>query len=67
MVVDPEDPMVLYNVACAYGIPGRNKECLDAWERAVAQGRGDKSWLEHDSDLDATRIEPRYLAMLRAM
>jgi serine/threonine protein kinase/Flp pilus assembly protein TadD len=67
MAVDPEDPMVLYNVACAYGILGRNKECLDALERAVAQGWGDKAWLEHDSDLDAIRAEPRYLALVRAM
>ena len=67
MAVDPEDPMVLYNVACAYGILGRNKECLDALERAVAQGWGDKAWLEHDSDLDAIRSESRYLALIRAM
>ena len=28
---------------------------------------GDKAWLEHDSDLDSIRQEPRYLAMMRAM
>ncbi len=67
MAVDPEDPMVLYNVACAFGILGKNKECLDALERAVNRGWGDKAWLEHDSDLDSVRKEARYLKLIRAM
>ncbi len=67
MAVDPEDPMLLYNVACTYGVLGKIDECLDALEQAVSKGWGDKDWLQHDSDLDAIRSEPRYLALLRAM
>ena len=67
MAVDPEDPMVLYNVACAYGILGKTRECLDALERSVNKGWGDKAWLEHDSDFDAIRSEPRYVSLVRAM
>jgi hypothetical protein len=33
----------------------------------VSKGWGDKAWLEHDSDLDSIRSEPRYLALLKAM
>ena len=67
IAVDPEDPMLLYNVACTYGMLGRSGECLDALEQAVSNGWGDKSWLEHDSDLDSIREEPRYLSLIRAM
>ncbi|HEY8009923.1 MAG TPA: protein kinase [Rudaea sp.] len=67
MAVDPEDPMLLYNVACTYGVLGKVAECLHALEQAVSKGWGDKAWLEHDSDLDSIRSEPRYLALLKAM
>ena len=40
---------------------------LDALERSVRNGWGDKAWVEHDSDFDAIRQEPRYLALVRAM
>ena len=59
--------MLLYNVACTYGLLGKTEECLDALEQAVSKGWGDKSWLEHDSDLDSIRGEARYLGLLRAM
>ncbi len=67
MAVDPEDPMVLYNVACAYGILGKVPECLDALEQAVSKGWGDKAWMEHDSDLEAIHDEPRFVALMQAM
>ena len=67
MAVDPEDPMVLYNVACAYGILDKKRECIDALEKAVNQGWGDKDWVEHDSDLDSVRNEPRFQSLLQAM
>ena len=65
--MDPEDPMLLYNVACTYGMLGKTEDSLAALEKAVSNGWGDKSWLEHDSDLDLIRAEPRYLALIRAM
>ena len=67
MAVDPEDPMLLYNVACTYGVLGKVDECLHALEQAVSKGWGDRDWLQHDSDLDSIRNEPRYLALMRAM
>ncbi len=67
MTVDPDDPMVLYNVACSYANMGKVPECLDALEQAVSKGWGDRAWIEHDSDLDSIRAEPRYLALIRAM
>jgi tetratricopeptide (TPR) repeat protein len=67
IAVDPEDPVVLYNVACTFVALGRISDALDALERSVRSGYGNKAWLEHDSDLDLIRNEPRYLALIRAM
>ncbi|HVF39561.1 MAG TPA: protein kinase [Gemmatimonadaceae bacterium] len=67
IAVDPEDPMLLYNVACTYGVLGKSDDCLNALEQAVSKGWGDKSWLEHDSDLDSIRELPRYQAIVQAM
>ena len=67
IAMDPEDPMLLYNVACLYGVLGRTDDCLTALEQAVNKGWGDKAWLEHDSDFDSVRGEARYLALIRAM
>jgi adenylate cyclase len=67
MAVDPDDPRMLYNAACMLSCSDKIPEALDALERSVANGWGDKSWLEHDSDLDPLREEPRYKALVAAM
>jgi Flp pilus assembly protein TadD len=67
MAVDPDDPMLLYNVACMYGVFGKIEECVNALEQSVSKGWGDKAWIEHDSDLDSIRTHPKYLAIVRAM
>jgi serine/threonine protein kinase/Tfp pilus assembly protein PilF len=67
MQVDPEDPMLLYNVCCTYARLGMPDESLNALEHAVEKGWGDRSWLEHDSDLDSIRELPRYKAIVQAM
>jgi TolB-like protein/Flp pilus assembly protein TadD len=65
--VDPDDPMLLYNACCTYAQLGMKEEALSALEHAVEKGWGDKGWLEHDSDLDTIRDEPRYKAIVQAM
>ena len=67
MAVDPDDPRVLYNIACAFACSGRIPEALDALEGSVRNGWGDKAWVEHDSDFDSIREEPRYKALVAAM
>jgi tetratricopeptide (TPR) repeat protein len=67
IAADPDDPMLLYNVACNYSQLGRLDDALEALERAVDKGWGDKAWLEHDSDLDPIRTSPRYQAIVQAL
>ena len=67
IAADPDDPMLLYNVACTYAQLGRPDEALAALEQAVDRGYGDKAWMEHDSDLESIRSTPRYKAVLQAM
>ncbi|MGK2961471.1 MAG: protein kinase domain-containing protein [Gemmatimonadaceae bacterium] len=67
LAADPDDPMLLYNVACNYAQLDRVDDSLDALERAVDKGWGDKAWLEHDSDLDSIRSSPRYKQIIQAL
>ncbi|HEX2723548.1 MAG TPA: protein kinase [Gemmatimonadaceae bacterium] len=67
IAADPDDPMLLYNVACNYSQLGRIDDALGALEQAVDRGYGDKAWMEHDSDLDSLRSTPRYQALLQVM
>jgi hypothetical protein len=65
--VDPDDPMLLYNITCMYARLGNHEEALKHLERAVDKGYGNKAWMEHDSDLDLIRESPRFKAILDAM
>jgi len=65
--IDPEDPMLLYNLSCMYARLGNNEEALKHLESAIDKGYGHKDWIEHDSDLDPIRESPRFKALLEAM
>ena len=67
IAADPDDPMLLYNVACNYAQLGRTDDALTALEQAVDRGYGDKAWMEHDSDLDSLRATTRYQNLAKAM
>ena len=65
--MDPEEPSILYNVACVYSLLGQVDTALDCLEEAVAHGFSDRQWLMHDSDFDALRNNPRFQALLKRM
>jgi serine/threonine protein kinase/Tfp pilus assembly protein PilF len=65
--IEPDDPGVLYNVACCYSNLARPEEAIDCLEKAINNGFGFKQWIENDSDLDPLRSRPRFLALLKRL
>jgi adenylate cyclase len=62
--VDPDDPIVLYNVACNYATMGRIEGALDHLEQAMENGTVSLDWMRNDSDLESLHGHPRYEALL---
>jgi TolB-like protein/Flp pilus assembly protein TadD len=67
LALDPDDPMLLYNVACVKSLAGSLEEAIACLERAVDAGVAQRGWLEHDSNLDPIRQNPRFQALLRRL
>lgn len=63
MEIDPDDAMLLYNAGCVFSLVGKVEEALSCLERAVELGLREKGWFDHDSDLDAIRRHPRFVAL----
>jgi hypothetical protein len=47
----PDDPMVLYNLACSYSLTKRLEQAASALLRALDRGYNDYQWLLKDPDL----------------
>lgn len=67
LALDPENPSVLYNLGCFYSIAGASNKALDCLERSVQVGTISKDWVDHDSDLDPIRAEPRFQALMERL
>jgi adenylate cyclase len=67
LLLDPDDSMLCYNLACAMSQAGDADYALDLLERSLsASGRGHTLWAQNDSDLDPLREHPRYKAIIAA-
>jgi adenylate cyclase len=62
--VDPDDSILLYNVACNYATMGELEKSIDYLEAAVAHGIVNLAWISSDHDLDALRPLPRFQSLL---
>ena len=67
LAIDPEDPSILYNVACSFALLGQADKAIDCLEKSTAHNEFFKGWMEHDSDLDSLRTHPRFLALLKSV
>jgi len=67
LAIDPDEPMVLYNVACIQSLAHQYDDALDTIERAVKSGLTNKGWLEHDSNLDPLRRYPRFKRLIKQL
>ncbi len=60
----PEDPMVLYNLACSYALTKRCEQAVSTLIRAIDRGYDDFKWLQEDPDLASLREHPLYEKVL---
>jgi adenylate cyclase len=61
MEAAPRDSIVHYNATCFYALAGETEKALDCLEQCLIKvGNISRVWLEHDSDLDRIRSEPRF-------
>jgi len=56
----PNDPNILYNAACTYGVMTRKAEALAMLKKAIAAGWGNPNWAARDSDLDCLHDDPEF-------
>ena len=56
----PDDSSILYGTACFHSRGGEVEKALQSLERAARVGTLSRDWLEHDSDLDPIRDDPRF-------
>jgi thioredoxin-like negative regulator of GroEL len=64
LAIDPDEPAVLYNLACVYALAGEPERALDCLEEVVGKDFGLKDWIVHDHDLASLRGTPRFEAVL---
>lgn len=60
-------PMAIYNVACVHSLKGDQDKAIEWLQKAVASGFNDTATLAGDSDFDALRADPRFLAIADRM
>ena len=65
--MDPEEPSVLYNVACNYALLNETEKALDCLERAFDKGFGHIEWMEHDPDFLSIKHHPRFKALMHGL
>jgi len=65
--MDPDDPMLLYNLGCIHALAGDPDEALDCLNWAVAGGLSQKNWFLHDGDLDSIRSHPRIQELMELL
>ena len=53
-----------YGAACGYALKGKNDRAIEYLNKAVAAGFENKMWLEHNSDFDTVRDDPRFEELL---
>jgi hypothetical protein len=62
--IEPGNPALWYNRACALSLSGMRSTALDALERAVEAGFADADLMRSDPDLAALRDSDRFRALL---
>ncbi|MGH6631529.1 MAG: TPR end-of-group domain-containing protein, partial [Burkholderiales bacterium] len=56
----PNDPNILYNAACAYGVMNRKAEALTLLKKVKEVGFGNQDWIARDPDLACLHGDPEF-------
>jgi predicted esterase len=59
-LIAPDNPRLLYNLACAHALNRDRPRALDALRRAIDKGFKDAAAIESDKDLELLRDDPAY-------
>src|SRR5476649_1816468 len=59
--LEPESPLVFYNLACSYSLTDQFDRAALALEKALGLGYRDFTWLAKDPDLKKFRAQPAYV------
>jgi hypothetical protein len=60
----PEEPAVLYNLACAESGVGRKAEALEHLRRAIERNERFRELARSDTDFDPIRDEPEFAELV---
>jgi len=58
--LEPDSPLVFYNLACSYSLTDQLDHATEALEKALNLGYRDFKWLAKDPDLSKLRKHPLY-------
>jgi tetratricopeptide (TPR) repeat protein len=58
--LEPENPVVFYNLACSYSLTEEFERAVAALVRAIELGYDDFTWLAKDPDLKNLREQPAF-------
>jgi tetratricopeptide (TPR) repeat protein len=62
-----KDPIIAYNIACAFALQGNLPEALQWLLRAVESGFSDRTLLESDADIAEVRKLPEFERLSRLL
>ncbi len=63
----PEDPCILYNLACSYSLTNNIAKSLSTIKSAIRLGYDHLEHLEHDPDLTNLRADARFKQFLNSL
>jgi adenylate cyclase len=66
LLIEPDAPGTLYNVACAYALLDEHDKALDLVEKWVETGAGG-NWIREDPDFRKLKGSPRFSALLERL
>lgn len=58
--LEPDNPVVFYNLACSYSLTGQFPRAMRALDKALNLGYRDFAWLARDPDLKKLRAHPAF-------